>query len=377
AAVAAAEGAWTASVGAAGAPAALAGLAASAALFAAFPLLAAPRFDDSPAAFVAAALAGPAFFFPLRAAFLDTLGPGAIGAVPAAITLLSAGVALRARDALDPASPARRAALVWLTGVAAAFASIAVPMQLRNEHLTVGWAILGLGLVLLWRRADHAGLKYFALAHLAAVAVRLVLNPEVLDYHPRPETPIVNWLLYAYSIPALCLAGAWYLLRGVEVERARGWEQGLYGRRLPLAAMASALAALVVVFAWLNLSLINAFATGPDMELTFEHQPARDLTLSMAWAAYALILLAAGMKRGSAALRWVSLALVLVTVGKVFLYDLSHLRDLYRVASLVGLALSLMLISLAYQRFVFGQAAPPPAAPGDGGPPGGARSGGS
>ena len=47
------------------------------------------------------------------------------------------------------------------------------------------------------------------------------------------------------------------------------------------------------------------------------------------------------------------MSVVLVTAGKVFLYDLSHLHDLYRVASLVGLALSLMLISLAYQRFVF------------------------
>ena len=61
------------------------------------------------------------------------------------------------------------------------------------------------------------------------------------------------------------------------------------------------------------------------------------------------------MARRSAGLRWTSLALIIVTVGKVFLYDLSHLHDLYRVMSLVGLAFSLILISLAYQRFVFGR----------------------
>lgn len=38
---------------------------------------------------------------------------------------------------------------------------------------------------------------------------------------------------------------------------------------------------------------------------------------------------------------------------KLFLYDLAGLEDLYRVASLLGLALSLVLVSLAYQRFVF------------------------
>jgi uncharacterized membrane protein len=42
----------------------------------------------------------------------------------------------------------------------------------------------------------------------------------------------------------------------------------------------------------------------------------------------------------------------MITVAKVFLYDLGELRDLYRVASLLGLAVSLITISLAYQRFV-------------------------
>ena len=50
---------------------------------------------------------------------------------------------------------------------------------------------------------------------------------------------------------------------------------------------------------------------------------------------------------------------MLLTVGKVFLYDLGELRDLYRVASLFGLAVSLILVSLAYQRFVrWGDEAP-------------------
>ena len=52
----------------------------------------------------------------------------------------------------------------------------------------------------------------------------------------------------------------------------------------------------------------------------------------------------------------ISLALLLVTCGKVFLFDLSRLHDLYRVAALVGLAFSLLLVSLVYQRFVFKRA---------------------
>ena len=44
---------------------------------------------------------------------------------------------------------------------------------------------------------------------------------------------------------------------------------------------------------------------------------------------------------------------LILTIGKVFLYDLGELEDLYRVASLAGLAMSLIFVSLAYQRFVF------------------------
>ena len=59
------------------------------------------------------------------------------------------------------------------------------------------------------------------------------------------------------------------------------------------------------------------------------------------------------MAKDSSGLRWISLGFLVLTIGKVFLYDLGQLRDLYRVASLVGLAVSLIAVSLAYQRFVF------------------------
>jgi len=71
------------------------------------------------------------------------------------------------------------------------------------------------------------------------------------------------------------------------------------------------------------------------------------------WAVFALVLLGLGMAGGSVAFRWLSLSFLVLTIGKVFLYDLGQLQDLYRVASLVGLALSLLLVSLLYQKFVF------------------------
>ena len=58
-------------------------------------------------------------------------------------------------------------------------------------------------------------------------------------------------------------------------------------------------------------------------------------------------------------LRYASLLVMLLAVGKVFLFDTAQLKDLYRVVSFLGLGVSLMLLAYLYNRFVFA-AAPTP-----------------
>ena len=70
---------------------------------------------------------------------------------------------------------------------------------------------------------------------------------------------------------------------------------------------------------------------------------------------FALCLLAIGILRGSVPLRYASLAVLMVTVAKVFLLDMSDLTGLFRVASFLGLGLTLIGIGRVYQRFVFQQ----------------------
>jgi uncharacterized membrane protein len=246
----------------------------------------------------------------------------------------------------------RRSALAWFAAVALGFVSVAIPLQLDKQWITIGWALEGLAVIALWRRIDHPGLKYFGLALLAATTVRLVANAAVLGYYERSGTPVVNWLLYTYLVPAAALVGSALLLRGHEAARAQTWERW-YGKGRDWGAILAGLAAVAVVFAWINLTILDAFGTGPRLTVSLARQPARDLTTSIAWAVYAVVLLALGVARRSGLLRWISLLFLLLTIGKVFLYDLGELRDLYRVVSLLGLAVSLILVSLAYQRFVF------------------------
>jgi uncharacterized membrane protein len=341
--------------GRAAATTALAGGLAAVVMFAAWPIAFARRFGEDRWIYRAAAGAAPLFFVPLAFAWMAAFDKAALGALPLVLGVITFASAARARDVLPAGSGVRKTAMAWLLGVSLCAVSIAIPIQLKDEWVTVGWALEGLALMALWRRLDHAGLKYVSLVHLAVVSFRLGANPYLLEYHPRASLPVLNWLMYTYWVPVAALLGTWYLLRDVEVDRERSWEKGLYQKGTPIFAVMTAASAIVLFFLWINLTIFDAYGTGPDLRVDFERLPARDLTLSIAWALYALLLLAVGMARKSAALRWTSLALIIVTIGKVFLYDLSHLHDLYRVMSLVGLALSLILISLAYQRFVFGK----------------------
>ncbi len=333
---------------------ALGGLGLSVVLMAAAPLVSGRRLQASRWAWRAAALAVPLWFAILADLWNGLFGRGTLGLLPVLLGAVTFAVGWRARALLQEDAGVRLSALVWLFGMTLCAVSIAIPLQLRNEWVTVGWAIEGVALLALWRRLDHAGLEYTALAHLGVVACRLVGNPWLLEYHPRSDVPVLNWLAYTYWLPTAALLGSFYLLRDLEVPRRRPWETSLFGKGPVLARLVAA-AGIVVFFVWINLTIFDAFGTGRALEIPFARLPARDLTLSLAWAVYALALLGVGMARRSAALRWASLLLIVVTIGKVFLYDLSHLHDLYRVMSLVGLALSLILISLGYQRFVFGK----------------------
>ncbi len=307
-------------------------------------------------AWIVAALAGPAYFRSLELVG-QRLWPQAPPALlPLALAAL-AGVALwvvkrqadpgseRWRLPADLASTARD----WFGAVAIAFVTLAIPMQLHHEHRTVAWALEALALVALWRRTGRSSLARFALFLLALVSARLLLNPEVLDYHPPTGTPVLNWWAYAYLIPAtaLLVSARWLRAGPAAAESEEPADQGPRGAAPLLAG-----AALVLVFAWINLTILDAFATGPTVVEGWTRHSARDLTLSLAWAVYALVLLGLGVARRSKALRRAGLGVLVATLLKVFLYDLGELSDLYRVASLVGLALSLLLVSVAYQRWL-------------------------
>ena len=62
------------------------------------------------------------------------------------------------------------------------------------------------------------------------------------------------------------------------------------------------------------------------------------------------MLMTIGFRRRQPYLRWLALALIGITIAKVFLYDIRELERAYRILSFIGLGVLLLAISFAYQR---------------------------
>jgi uncharacterized membrane protein len=318
----------------------------------ALPATLAPTFARRATPWVTSALAGPALFVPLYDALTRGLGKGAIGALPLALGALSL-VGLRGvvgrfapRPGWGAAEHGRRLDLLALfAAVALGFVALAIPLQLERQWISVAWALEGAAVWWLLARLPHRGLRFFGALLLAAVGARLLLNwDNVLRYEPR-GWPILNWLLYTYGVPALCcLAGAAFLRRA----DARHPERATPAFFAPAAAFLG----LVLIFALINLEIADFYSAGRFVEFDWERRAARDLTLSLAWGLYAIVLLVIGAWRAGRALRLIGLGFLLLTVVKVFLFDLSKLEGVYRILSFLGLGIGLVLVSLLYQRFV-------------------------
>jgi uncharacterized membrane protein len=250
---------------------------------------------------------------------------------------------LRQLVRMEPAGARDLGRLALVAGAALAFVTIAIPLQLRQQWITIGWALEGAALAWLYRRIPHRGLLFASAGLMAVVFVRLGLNPEVLRYEPRGSLRIFNWYLYAYLTCAMAFfTAAWFLLRTND-------RLGLW--KLRFSQLASA-AGVILLFLLLNIEIADYYATGPSIIFRFGATIGQDLTYTIGWLVFGMALLAGGIYLQSQTGRVSALALIALTTFKAFLYDLGSLGGLYRVASFVGLAVSLTLVSLALQKYV-------------------------
>ena len=311
-------------------------------VFIAYPFIAGRRGGERRDPYVAAVLASAVGFFAARAALTTGGYAPILGAVPV-VEAAALAALLRMLLRREPQGQRDLGRLALVAGAALAFITVAIPVQLKHQWITIGWALEGAALAWLYKRVPHKGLLLATTALLATVFVRLSINPQVFLYEPRGSMRIFNWYMYTYAICAAALLLAAWWLAPTSDSVVRGLPR--VSRLLPAGAV-------ILLFLLLNIEIADFYAAEPTVTFHFGVSVSQDLTYTIGWLGFGMILLAAGISASNHAARAAAIALIAVTTFKCFLYDLRSLGGLYRVASFVGLAISLALVSVALQKFV-------------------------
>jgi len=217
-------------------------------------------------------------------------------------------------------------------GLALTYLTLAIPIRLKGNWITLSFAVEGAILVWTGFRAASNFLRQSGYLLLAMAALRLLVFP------PEGGAFLFNPRFAAYLALIACFGFALWSARS-HVTRVAG-EERLEISIFAIAINVFALTALSVEF-W---DYFGKASTGIEASL------AQHLALSILWTAYASVLLFLGMQSKSALLRWQSLILFGLVVGKVFLYDLSFLERAYRILSFFILGAVLLAVSFLYQR---------------------------
>jgi len=222
-------------------------------------------------------------------------------------------------------SAGRALARMLFAGLALAFITLAIPVRLHGQWLTIGWTLeatvliwTGLRTQLIWLRA--AGLGLFTV-----VFVRLLLFPI------EGGALFLNQRFATFAVVVACYAIAGRLAV-IFKQKLQPSEETIF--------KAVGVAANVLSLWALSAEVSNA-------PLQVERQP---FVLTVIWVAYGVALLSVGLMRHSAILRWQSLVLFGASFVKVFFYDIPSLPLGLRILSCAALGIVLMASSFLYQR---------------------------
>jgi len=357
------------------------------------------------------------------------------------------------------------AAAIYAAGAVASLA-LALTFALDKGWLTVGLALMAPGIAWISERRPLPALRYLAAAIIVVVLIRVGYEPRIVG-RDVGTTPIFNWLLYGYGVPAASFWYAGHLLRrraddmptrmaeaaailftvllvllqirhymnngdvfrqstslaevamqvsagfaiAIGLERLRVRTNsvvhnagallifvttvlatlfGLFVNVNPLftgrpvggnffnlvllgygipAVLAAILALVarhtrplayraVAATAAVGLALMYL---GLEVRTLFHGEiltrgattDAEQYTYSAVWLAFGVLLLVAGFRLQSQPARLASAGVVALTIGKVFLVDMSDLTGIFRALSFIGLGAGWVVIEWIYQRMLF------------------------
>ena len=237
-----------------------------------------------------------------------------------------------------------RREILLLVVVAITFVTIAIPIQLSANWITLAWAVEGLAI--LWVSLEVRSVRLRAQAFVSFVLAFLKLLFWDTPYGARPTfIPVFNRYFLLSLCVIACFAGAAYLYQQARKKEVAESQVP----RLILGLFA-------VIGFWFVISVeTQTFFTTRALAETSAEAAANQrwlgqMALSVVWALYAGALAAVGFIGRAPAIRWASLVLFALTVIKAMLVDIAELQQLYRIIVFFVLGVLLLLVAWAYHK---------------------------
>jgi uncharacterized membrane protein len=230
---------------------------------------------------------------------------------------------------------------------AVVFLTIAIPLKAHGRWLTIGWLVEGAALLWVASRVRLLLLRVLALLCLALGFIALVtVNPTA------STTPIFNERFGCYCVGIAVFAFAAWIAMKAKAER-EAQDPGSGSGTWPAITAGAVITVNFLILLAIGLEIDSYWWTlrwAGDSAQFDDYRMYANFTYSVWFMVYGAILLSAGFWRRSAFLRWQALALLAVTIVKVFLFDMSALSQGYRILSFLGLGALLFAVSFVYQR---------------------------
>ena len=204
---------------------------------------------------------------------------------------------------------------------------------------TTLWSALGLVYHLRGQMSKHIQPFYeFAsllllFAALINYGLLLTLKNPLWTYQEISQNPLWNLLLLAYGMPIVMAA----LIAHFYQDEYKSLAKGICG---------------IAGFAFISLEIRHLWQSG-FLHLDRATSNGELYTYSIVWLLMAAIAIFAGGIRYGRQVYKAGMLLLVLVIGKIFLIDMSGLTGLLRVASFMGLGVSLLALAYMHQRFQF------------------------
>jgi uncharacterized membrane protein len=235
-----------------------------------------------------------------------------------------------------------RVEVLVMIAIALTFVTLAIPIQLNANWITIAWAVEALAIIWVGIEMQSTRLQVTACGLFLLALGKLVLVDSGQQRQTQ-FTPILN----KYFLSSLAVIACVFVAAAL-MKQSR---KKIFARRLDLVFTLVALATFWLVASVETFTYFQTRAIVFESDLVRRHElKLGQMALSVLWSVYAAVLMAIGFLRRAAALRWAALGLFGVTVVKVMMVDMAVLQQLYRIIAFFVLGLLLLLVAWGYHR---------------------------